>query len=382
MRASSHRRTAAEPVGAVTGASAVELPAPCAGCGDLSASFGAAGSVDRRSAPAIGLTGGFGFPRSFCSAVFTSGFFFESVFGVDGCVDSFDTCAVGVAFGFGVSARGGAESVEAGVGGAVATDALSGLSICGAAGAAGCGVRARGSAELVEAGVDGAVASDALSGLTACGAAGAAGFGVPAGCAESVEAGVGGAVAIRAPSGLTACGAAVWTAGFGVPAGCAESVGAGVDGAVVIDAPSGLMICEGTQTAGELGGTGANAGAVDSKPEEARFGAPTSALPPAGTEPWFAAAAPAPGCVSRLPACRGAACGLSCIGARGELEGSRVCSVCGLTWLSVAAAEGSRSARSGALSIRAKLAQTAAAPASATPPAVSRQRRDLGLVDF
>jgi hypothetical protein len=176
---------------------------------------------------------------------------------------------------------------------------------------------------------------------------------------------VDGAVASDALSGLTACGAAVWTAGFGVSAGCAESVGAGVEGAVAIGAPYGLMICEGTQTAGELGGTGANAGAVDSKPEEARFGAPTSALPPAGTE-----------------ACKGTACGLSCIGARGELEGSRVCSVCGLTRLSVAAMEGSRSAKSGALLIRAKLAQTAAAPASATPPAVNLQRRDLGLVDF
>ena len=174
-----------------------------------------------------------------------------------------------------------------------------------------------------------------------------------------------GAVASDALSGLTACGAAVWTAGFGVSAGCAESVGAGVEGAVVIGAPYGLMICEGTQTAGELGGTGANAGAVDSKPEEARFGAPTSPLPPAGTE-----------------ACKGTACGLSCIGARGELEGSRVCSVCCLTGLSVAATEGSRSARSGALLIRAKLAETAAAPASATPPAVNLQRRDLGLVDF
>ena len=74
----------------------------------------------------------------------------------------------------------------------------------------------------------------------------------------------------------------------------------------MIGVPSGLIVCEGTQTAGELGGTGMNAGAVNSEPEEARSG------------------------VSRWPACKGIACGLSCIGARGELEGSRVCSVCGL----------------------------------------------------
>ena len=67
--------------------------------------------------------------------------------------------AVCVAFGFGVSARGGAESVEAGVGGAVALDALSGLTICEATvGAAVFGASARGGAESVEAGVGGAVA--------------------------------------------------------------------------------------------------------------------------------------------------------------------------------------------------------------------------------
>ena len=66
------------------------------------------------------------------------------------------------------------------MGGAVATDVLSGLTICGAAvGAAGFGASARGGAEPVETGVDGTVASDALSGLTICGAAvGTAGFGV------------------------------------------------------------------------------------------------------------------------------------------------------------------------------------------------------------
>jgi hypothetical protein len=61
-------------------------------------------------------------------------------------------------------------------------------------------------AEPAETGVDGAVASNALSGLTICGAAvWAAGFGVTAECAESVEAGVDGAVAIGAPSGPIRC---------------------------------------------------------------------------------------------------------------------------------------------------------------------------------
>ena len=53
------------------------------------------------------------------------------IFG-DGCANSFDTCAVGVAFGFGLSARG-AESVEAGLGGAFAMGSPSGLIACGAA---------------------------------------------------------------------------------------------------------------------------------------------------------------------------------------------------------------------------------------------------------
>jgi hypothetical protein len=279
----------------------------CAGWGDLSASFGSGGSVDCRSDWAMGLTGGFGLPRGFCSDAFSSGFFFESIFGVDGCLDSLDTCAIGVAFGFGVSAKG-AESVEAGVGGAVAIGAPSGLAICGAAlRAAGFGVSARGGA-------------------------------------ESVEAGAGGAVASGAPSGLTICWAADRAAGFGVSAsGGAEAVEAGVDGAVVIGSPSSLITCEGTRTAAELGGTGVDAGAADSKPEEARCGASTSPFPQAGTEPLFAGAVMASGRVSRLPACKGAACWLSFIS---EWESVP----------SVVATEGSSVGTSGVLLTRATLA--------------------------
>jgi hypothetical protein len=150
----------------------------------------------------------------------------------------------------------------------------------------------------------------------------AAGFGVSARGAELVEAEVGGADPIAGPSGLIACEAAGAAAGFGVSArGGAESGEAGVDGAVAIGAPSGPILCE----------------------------------------------------VTSVAACEGIACGLSCIGARGELEGSRV---------SVAATEGSRSGRSGALLISAKLTQIAAAPASASPPAINFQLRELGLFDF
>ena len=207
------------------------------------------------------------------------------------------------------------------------------------------------------------------------------GFGVAAGCAKSVEAGVDGAVAIHAASGLSICGAAVWTAGFGVAAGCAESVEAGVDGAVVIGAPPGLMICEGTQTAGELGGTGANAGAVNSKPEEARFGAPTSALPPAETEPLFAGATPAPGTFSQGAACKGTACGLSCMGARGELEGSE--SVRLRPYQALRRGDGGLALRQVRSSVdKSKARADRGCARERTPPAVSLQRRDLGLVDF
>jgi hypothetical protein len=223
------------------------------------------------------------------------------------------------------------------------------------------------------------------SGLIACGAAdGAAVFGSSArGGAESGEAGLDGAFAIGSPSGLIACEAADGAAVFGASArGGVESGEAGADDPVAIGAPSGPILCEGTSVAAWFGGAGVNAGAADSKPKEARFGASTSAFPPAGSEPPVAGAVLAWGRVPKLPACKGTACELSCIGAWGELEGSRVCSSCGLTRLSVAATGGSRSGRSGTLFMRAKLTQIVAAPASASPPAISFQLRELGLVDF
>ena len=140
-----------------------------------------------------------------------------------------------------------------------------------------------------------------------------------------------GAVAIGAPSGLIACEAADGAAVFGASVrGGVESGAAGVDGAVAIGSPSGPIRCEATSAAAWLSGAGVKAGTA---------------------EP-------------------------------GALAGSRVCSFCGVARRSVAATEGSRSARSGALFMRTKLAQTAATPASASPPAVSFQCRELGLVDF
>jgi hypothetical protein len=95
------------------------------------------------------------------------GFFFESAFGVAGSADSFDADAVGVAFGFGLSARG-AEAGEAGADGAVALGAASGLIVCeAAAGTAVFGASARGGEETGEAGADGAVALGAPSFLVA-----------------------------------------------------------------------------------------------------------------------------------------------------------------------------------------------------------------------
>jgi hypothetical protein len=122
----------------------------------------------------MGLTGGFGLPRSLCRAVFTSGFFFESA--LDGSADSSD--AVVVAFGFGLSARG-ADWVVAGVDGADAMGVPSGLVACEAAdGAAVFAASARGGVETGEAAVDGADAMGVPSGLVACEAAdGAAVFG-------------------------------------------------------------------------------------------------------------------------------------------------------------------------------------------------------------
>ena len=284
--------------------------------------------------------------RGFCRDGFSGGFFLESIFGVEGSADSFDADAVSLAFGFGVSAGGGAEAVEAGVGGAVAIGAALDFTICGAAdGPAGFGVSARGGA-------------------------------------EAVEAGGGGAAAIGALSGLTICGAADGTAGFGVPArGGAEAVEAGVDGAVAIGVPSGRITCEGSRMAGVLGGTGVNAGGANSKPKEARCEASSSPFPPAGAKPLFAGAVPPSGRVSKLPACEGASFWLSSISKRESLEGLRVCSFCGLAKLSVAVTEGSRSAESGALFMRAKLTPIVAATVSAIAPAVSVQRRELGRVD-
>jgi hypothetical protein len=219
------------------------------------------------------------------------------------------------------------------------------------------------------------------SGLIACGAAdGAAVFGSSArGGAESGEAGLDGAFAIGSPSGLIACEAADGAAVFGASArGGVESGEAGADDPVAIGAPSGPILCEGTSVAAWFGGAGVNAGAADSKPKEARFGASTSAFPPAGTEPLFAGVVLAGG-VSELPVCTGAACWLFSIS---EREGLRVCSFSDLTSPSVAATGSSCVGRSGALFIRAKLAQIVAAPASASPPANSFQLRELSLVDF
>jgi hypothetical protein len=298
----------------------------------------------------MGLTGGFGLPRSLCRAVFTSGFFCESALGSS--ADSSD--AVVVAFGFGLSARG-ADWFEAGVDGADAIGPPSGLVACEAAeGAAVFGASATGGVETGEAGVGGAVAIGALSGLVACeeAADGAAVFGASArGGAEPVEAGVDGAVATGDPSGLVALEAADGAAVFGASVrGGAESGEPGVDGAVAMGVPSGRILCVVTSVAPWFSRAGANVGAA--------------------------------GGVTRSPACEGAACGLSCIDARAGLAGSTVCSFCGLTALSVAATDGSRSARSGALLTRAKLTPIMAAPARATPPAISFQLRAPGLVDF
>jgi hypothetical protein len=140
---------------------------------------------------------------SLCSDGLPDGFLLEWIFGVDGRSDSFEACSVGVAFGFGVSA-GGAAPVEAGVDGAVATFAPSGLTIGEAAGAAALFGVSAGGADSVEAGADGAAATFAASGPTIGGAADVAAlFGVRVGGAALVEAGVDGAAATFAPSGLT-----------------------------------------------------------------------------------------------------------------------------------------------------------------------------------
>jgi hypothetical protein len=73
----------------------------CAGWGDFSASFGGGGSVDCRSA-GIGFAEAFALLAGFCREIFSGGFRFEPIFGVDGSADSFGTDAVSVALGFGV----------------------------------------------------------------------------------------------------------------------------------------------------------------------------------------------------------------------------------------------------------------------------------------
>ena len=169
--------------------------------------------------------------------------------------------------------------------------------------------------------------------------------------------------------------------GFGVSAGSAETVEAGADGAVAVGVPSGATICEGAGAAVGFARAGVKAGAADSKPKEAGFGASAPASPPAGSELIVVGAA-ASSCVSKFPTCESAACRLSCISGRASLEGSSVSSFCGLAGPSVATTESSRFGRFGALFMTAKLAQIAAAPASASPPPVSFQLRELGLVDF
>ena len=52
--------------------------------------------------------------RGFCSDGLPDGFFFELIFGVDGSADSFDTDAVRVPFGFGVSASGADAEADGG----------------------------------------------------------------------------------------------------------------------------------------------------------------------------------------------------------------------------------------------------------------------------
>jgi hypothetical protein len=148
-----------------------------------------------------------------------------------------------------------------------------------------------------------------------------------------------------------------------------------VDSAAAIGVPSGLIACEGARMAGVLAGTSVNAGGADSMPEEARFGASAAAFPVAEAAPLSAEAGLASTRVSKAPACEGAAW-LGSANERDSLEGLRACSLSDLTIPSVVSScvHWSR--------VRATLAQTAAAPASASPPAVSFHRRDLGRVGF
>jgi hypothetical protein len=86
--------------------------------------------------------------------------------------------------------------------------------------------------------------------------------------------------------------------------------------------------------------------------------------------------------VSKAPAGKGASCGLSCIGEREALGGFRVGSFCGLAKPSVAAVENSSPGRFRNWVIRATPAKKAAAPPSASPPALSFRRGELSLAGF
>lgn len=134
------------------------MPASCAGCGGLSASFGRADAVGCRSTRATGFAEPFAIRAGFFSDLFSGGLLVGSIFGGDGGAGSFDACAAGVAFGFGVSA-GGAESVEGAVEGAAAIGAPSGLTVCEAPGAGlgGAGVKTGGAVSRPKEAADGAL---------------------------------------------------------------------------------------------------------------------------------------------------------------------------------------------------------------------------------
>jgi hypothetical protein len=102
----------------------------------FSASFGAAGCRERRSAEQRVLLRLLHSLLAFAETVFREVFLTESIFGFDGRAASVETYAVAVALacGFGVSAGSG-EPVEAGVDGAVAVGTPSWLAACGATGA-------------------------------------------------------------------------------------------------------------------------------------------------------------------------------------------------------------------------------------------------------
>ena len=152
-----------------------------------------------------------------------------------------------------------------------------------------------------------------------------------------------------------------------------------MDGPDAIGAPSGPIRWVGTWTAGELGGTGVNAGAA-SKPKEARFGAPGAAFSGTGIGALFAEASLAGGGASSAPTA--SACRATPINEGESLEGLRAGSFCDLTGPAAEVTEGSRSGRFGALLMRAKLTPIAAAAASAIPPAIGVQLRERGLVAF